>query len=207
VSWGSTRQTDKEKKPESKTPPKFRTIASYGKQGSRDQLTARVRFIVLSFFVRNIIKFVNRIKYMDTKVSYRNLGIENPQNGPKTASTAFILGEWLQFTSGLLAPLAPATAIVGLNLTPVLATDATTDLITFDGINSTEDRFVMPVNGTIVNPVTAVGSGADIYSDSISLDATTIGTGTQFVITQVIKAVADAYGPALVEVAVKLLAL
>ena len=144
---------------------------------------------------------------MDTEVTYRELGIENSQTGPKTASVAFVIGEWLEYASGFLAPLAPATPVVGLNLTPVPATDATNDLITFDGVNSTEDRFVMPVNGTIVNPVKAVGSGADVFSDSISLDATTIGTGTQFVITQVIKAVADAYGLALVEVAVKLLAL
>lgn len=191
---------------------------------------------------------------MDTKVSYREIDIENSQNGPKTASTVFFVGEWLQYTSGLLAPLTPATPIVGLNLTPVVSTEVgftNTALITFDGVNSTEDRFIMPVAttiayGTLVGVFTAgeivldttsgakaviltdngatsmvvqivsgtifatdnlvgqtsgatavvgsvtgvvatnLGVAADIFSDSTSLDATTIGTGTQFVITQII---------------------
>ena len=206
---------------------------------------------------------------MDTKVSYRSINIECPQIGPKTGSVALMLGEWLEYSSGLLAPLAPATPVVGLNLTPVPATSVTNDLITFDGVNSTEDRFVMPVANTLVyntlavstfavgelvfqgatlltatavgqvvadngsttmviSPVngifttgsikgatsgstavfasvtaiasTNIGASADIAADSISLDVSTIGTGTQFVITQIIS-------PTQVEVAVKLLAL
>lgn len=92
---------------------------------------------------------------MYTKISHRSINIENMQTGPKTASTAFFLGEWLQYTSGLLAPLTPATAVVGLNLTPVPVTDATTALITFDGINATEDRFNMPLANTITYTVTS----------------------------------------------------
>lgn len=203
---------------------------------------------------------------MQTNVSYREINVENPQTGPKTASTLFFVGEWLQYTSGKLAPLTPATKVVGLNLTPVPVTDATTNLITFDGINTTEDRFVMPLANTITYTVTSgvfavgdiitgstsgakakvikytatthitivaisgllvsgevitatTGSGAvgsitgitaiaatnlgqtgDIAADFTSLDVANIGTGTQFVVTQIISA-------NLVEVGVVLLAL
>lgn len=87
---------------------------------------------------------------METNVSYREINIENSQTGPKTASTLFFVGEWLKYASGKLAPLTPTVAVVGLNLTPVPASSATTDLITFDGINTTEDRFVMPLVNTLV---------------------------------------------------------
>lgn len=86
---------------------------------------------------------------METNVSFREINVENPQTAPKTASLLFFVGEWLQYTTGKLAALTPATPVVGLNLTPVPASSTTTDLITFDGINSTEDRFVCPVVNTI----------------------------------------------------------
>lgn len=106
---------------------------------------------------------------METNISYREINVEAPQTGPKTASTAFFVGEWLQYTTGKLAPLAPATAVVGLNLTPVPASSATTDLITFDGINSTEDRFVMPLANTLTYTVTSgVFQVGDIVTGSVS---------------------------------------
>ena len=106
---------------------------------------------------------------MEPLYSYRALGIENPQTGPKTASTLFQAGEWLEYSSGLLLPLAPATGVVGLNLTPVPSTDATTNLITFDGINSTEDRFTMPLANKITyTVVTGVFQVGDIVTGGTS---------------------------------------
>ncbi len=202
---------------------------------------------------------------MDTTVSYREINVENCQTGPKTDSVLFFPGEWLMYDSGLLAPLTPTDKVVGLCLTSVPASDATNDLITFDGVNSTEDRFVMPVANTITYTVTSgvfavgdvvtgstsgakakvikytatthivvvaisgvfavgetitgatsgavgvvsaltavaaadIGQTADISADFTSLDVATVGSGTQFVITQIISAT-------LVEVAVVLLAL
>ncbi len=87
---------------------------------------------------------------METNVSYREINVENPQTGPKTPSTAYFPGMWLHYHTGLLAPLPPDVSVAGLNLTPVPATDASQALITFDGINSTEDRFVMPLANTLV---------------------------------------------------------
>ncbi len=86
---------------------------------------------------------------MDTFVSYREINVENPQTGKKIASTALSVGMWLHSSGFLLRPLAPSETVLGLNLTPVPATDASNDLITYDGIDSTVDRFVMPVANTL----------------------------------------------------------
>ncbi len=86
---------------------------------------------------------------MDTNVSYREINIENPQTVQKVASTALPAGMWLHVSGFLANPLAPSETVLGLNMTPVPATDASNDLITYDGINSTEDRWVMPVVNTL----------------------------------------------------------
>src|ERR1035437_7537355 len=115
---------------------------------------------------------------MDTKISYREINIENCQTGPKTASTAFFPGEWLGTASGLLAPLLPTVPVVGLNYQLVPVTDTTTKLITFDGVNSTEDRFVMPVANTMAYNTLAVSTcavGELVYQGATLLTATSVG--------------------------------
>ncbi len=97
---------------------------------------------------------------MDTKISYREINVECPQTGMKVASTALPVGMWLHVSGFLLNPLVPGETVLGLNLTPVPATDATNDLITYDGINSTEDRFVMPVANTLIYGTLAGGTFA-----------------------------------------------
>lgn len=96
---------------------------------------------------------------MSTKYAYRNALIEQPQVQPKKPSTLFSLGMWIQFALGgnaYIEPLIGNTTlgtqntstqgfVEGLGITPVPATDATSALITYDGIDDTVDRFVMPV--------------------------------------------------------------
>jgi hypothetical protein len=106
---------------------------------------------------------------MDNSVSYRSINVENPQTAPKTASTAFFNGEWLKYASGKLAPLTPTVAVVGLCLTKVPVTDATTSEITYDGISSSDDRWTMPVANTLVYTVTSgVFQVGDIVTGSTS---------------------------------------
>ncbi len=83
------------------------------------------------------------------QASSRAINVENPQTGKKIASTALSVGMWLHSSGFLLRPLAPSETVYGLNLTPVPATDASNDLITFDGIDATVDRFIMPVANTL----------------------------------------------------------
>lgn len=114
---------------------------------------------------------------MDTQVSYREINIENPQTGKKIASTTLPAGMWLHSSGFLLRPLAPAETVYGLNLTPVPATDATNNEITFDGINSTEDRFVMPVANTMIySGLTGTFAvGELVFEGATLLTATAVG--------------------------------
>lgn len=132
-----------------------------------------------------------------TNASQRNINVENPQVAAKASSTAFDLGMWLEYDgSGHIQPLAATDKVVGLCLTSVPVTDATNALITYDGINSTEDRFLMPVTtGTATSSM--IGSTFDVDTNSYGLDVS--GPGTQFLITRVLT-------DAEVEVAVVLLA-
>ncbi len=119
--------------------------------------------------------------------SLRNINIENPQTGPKLASTDFAVGMWLEWDgSGFLQPLGGGNVVEGLCLVPITAQDpdyASTKAITYDGIDDTVDRFLMPVtNGTADD--TMIGATFDVDSNSYGLDVS--GGGTQFLITKVI---------------------
>ncbi len=114
---------------------------------------------------------------MDTKASYREINVENPQTGMKVASTALSVGMWLHVSGFLLNPLVPNETVLGLNLTPVPATDASNDLITYDGINSTEDRFVMPVANEMVysGPTGTFAVGELVFQGATLQTATAVG--------------------------------
>lgn len=119
--------------------------------------------------------------------STRNINVEQPNTGPKKASTALPVGMWLEYASGFLQPLTASTGVVaGLNLCPIASTDtdyASTKLITYDGVNDEVDRWLMPVtNGTAVS--TMIGNPFNVYTDSYGLDVS--GAGTQFQVTKVI---------------------
>lgn len=120
--------------------------------------------------------------------SQRNINVENPQTGPKVASTELPVGMWLEYSGGFLQPLTPGTGIIeGLNLSPIASTDtdyASNKAITYDGVDDVVDRWLMPVtNGTASS--SDIGDVFDVYTDSYGLDITG-GAGTQFQITKVI---------------------
>lgn len=117
----------------------------------------------------------------------RNINIENPQTGPKVASTALPVGMWLEYSGGFLQPLTPSTGIVaGLNLCPIASTDtdyASNKLITYDGIDDVVDRWLMPVtNGTAL--ASMIGSVFNVFTDSYGLNVA--AGGAQFEVTKVI---------------------
>ncbi len=121
---------------------------------------------------------------MNPTASARNLNVENPQTAPKVASTLYTIGMWLEYDgSGAVQPLTPTTPVVGLNLTPVPVTSTTTDLITYDGIDVSADRFLMPVTAGVAI-ASMIGSVFDVDTNSYGLDVS--ASGTQFTVTKVI---------------------
>ncbi len=121
-----------------------------------------------------------------TIASQRNINVENPQTVPKIASTLLTVGMWLQYDgAGAAEPLAPSSPVLGLNLTPVPASDASNDLITYDGIDVTVDRWLMPVTSGTAD-ASMIGSPFDVDTNSYGLDVS--GAGTQFEVTKVISA-------------------
>lgn len=118
----------------------------------------------------------------------RNINVENPQTAPKIASVAMEVGIWLEYDgAGAVQPLAPTDPVVGLNLCPIYSTDpdfASNKLITYDGINVTEDRFLMPVT-TGSAAASDIGSSFDIDGGN-SYGLNVSAPGTQFKITKVI---------------------
>lgn len=131
----------------------------------------------------------------------RAINVENPQTAPKVASTPMAVGIFLEYDgAGAVQPLTPTSEVVGLNLCPIAATDpdyASNKLITYDGINQSEDRFQMPVTtGTAL--ASMIGSPFDIDA-AVSYGLDVSAPGTQFVITKVISTI-------LVEVQVVLVA-
>lgn len=122
--------------------------------------------------------------------STRNINVENPQTVPKKASTALAVGVWLEYDgAGGAQLLEPGShAILGLNLSPIAATDpdySSTKLITYDGVVDTTDRFLMPVTtGTALSSM--VGSPFDVDTNGYGLDVS--GSGVQFEVTKFISA-------------------
>lgn len=115
---------------------------------------------------------------MDTKVSYRNLNIEQPQTQPKVASTGYVLGMWIQFDgAGHVEPLVGNTtigtangsagAVEGLCSQFIPSTDTTNALLSYDGIDDTVDRWVMPVIASETITFT-VGSGTFTAGETIT---------------------------------------
>lgn len=120
-------------------------------------------------------------------MSERHINVENPQTGPKKASTDLPVGMWLEYASGVLQPLTPGTGVIeGLNLSPIASTDpdyASNKDITYDGVDDVVDRWLMPVTSGTAD-ASMIGDVFDVDSNSYGLDVS--GSGAQFEITKVL---------------------
>ena len=113
--------------------------------------------------------------------SSRAIMVENPQTFPKIASVVMAVGIWLGFDfAGAVKPLLPGAQVVGLNLSPIAATDtdyASNKPITYDSIADRVDRWLMPVtNGTLLTSM--VGSVFNVFTDFYGLNVGAYSTLT-----------------------------
>lgn len=123
-------------------------------------------------------------------MAQRRKSIENIETAPKKASTAFNVGDWLEYDgAGGVQPLNPTSPVVGLMQELVRSTDsdyASTRQVHYDGVADTTDRWLMPV-ATGSAAASDLGSTFDVdATDSGALDVS--APGTQFEITQVLSA-------------------
>lgn len=118
--------------------------------------------------------------------AFRRKNIENIETAPKQASTAFNVGEFVQWNgTGEVEPLEPTSPVAGLCLEKISSTDedyASERQIHLDLSIESNDRFIMSV-GTGTATANMIGSTFDVDgSDAGALDVS--GAGTQFTITQ-----------------------
>jgi hypothetical protein len=107
------------------------------------------------------------------------------------ASTVFNIGYWVMSNgSGAFTPLTPTNKIVGLCLENIASTDAnyaSTKLISVDTVDSTIDRFIMPV-ATGTASAANVGLFYDVAASPNFGSLNVSATGTQFEVTRFINA-------------------